>query len=75
MQSAVPKGSLWLPLAFSAVIAAAGCSGAAEEEEEEESVQAAVRAGVELVRPAELTEPGLQRWSWRAASGTPRGRG
>ena len=31
MQSAMTKGSLWLPLVFSAVIAAAGCSGAAEE--------------------------------------------
>ena len=31
MQSAVTKGSLWLPLVFSAAVAVAGCAGGAEE--------------------------------------------
>src|ERR1700675_1587051 len=31
MQSAVTKGSLWLPLVFSATLAAAGCASGADE--------------------------------------------
>jgi TolA-binding protein len=39
MQSAVTKGSLWLPLVFSAAFAVAGCAGAGEEAMQQDLAQ------------------------------------
>jgi len=39
MQSAVTKGSLWLPLVLSAALAASGCAGAAEEAVQDDLAQ------------------------------------
>ena len=39
MQSAVTKGSLWLPLVFSVVLAASGCAGVAEETMQQDLAQ------------------------------------